>query len=268
VPVRVAMVTGGARGIGLATASRLVSDGWRVVIADVDGEEAVRAANGIGATGFALDVRDADAFTALVRRVEVELGPVDVLVNNAGIMPVGPFDAQPLDMDRRQLDINVLGVIHGTRAVLPSMRARRSGHVVNLASVAGKVGCPDIAVYSAAKHAVVGLTEALRREYGREGVKFTYVCPAFVRTELISGAPGPRWPPPVLPDDVARAIVRALRTGAVEVYVPRIARLATVLPAVLPRRVVERLGELFGLTAMFSGTDPTKRAAYAARITQ
>lgn len=264
--MRVAMVTGGARGIGLATGARLALEGWRVVLADLDGEEVVRAATGIGATGFQLDVRDQDAFTALVRRIEVELGPVEVLVNNAGIMPVGPFTSQSPDMDRRQLEVNVLGVIAGMRAVLPGMRARRRGHVVNLASVAGVVGCPDIAVYSAAKHAVVGLTEAVRREIGAEGVHFTYVCPAFVQTELISGTPGPRWPPPVLPDDVARAIVRALESRAVEVYVPRIARLAPVFQAVLPRRVSERLGSLFGLTRMFVGVDEAARAAYAARI--
>lgn len=264
--MRVALVTGGARGIGLATAARLAAEGYRVAIADLDGEEATRAATGLGITGYALDVRDADAFRALVERIEVELGAIEVLVNNAGIMPVGPFLSQPLEMDVRQLDVNVLGVIHGMRAVLPAMRARRRGHVVNLASVAGRVGCPDIAVYSAAKHAVIGLTEAVRREYGAEGIRFTMVCPAFVQTELISGAPGPRWPPPVLPDDVARAIVRALDTGAVEVFVPRIAKLTAILPAVLPRRVVERIGALLGLTAMFTGVNERERAAYSARI--
>lgn len=264
--MRVALVTGGARGIGLAIARQLKDDGYFCVLADLEGERAEREAAALGGAGYALDVRDAEAFAALVRRIEADHGPVDVLVNNAGIMPVGPFTEQPVAMDRRQIDINVHGVIAGLRAVLPHMRARRRGHVVNLASVAGRIGCANGAVYSAAKHAVIGLTEAVRYELEGEGVKLSYVCPAFVRTELIEGTPGPRWPPPVAPEDVARAVSRCLRTGQVDVYVPRIARLSVVIPALLPRSVYEPLGRLFGLTRMFSSIDHEARAAYRSRI--
>lgn len=263
---KLALVTGGARGIGLATGRRLAAEGYHVVLADLDEGLAVESAASIGGLGAALDVRDFEAFAGLVRRLEADEGPVEVLVNNAGIMPVGGFTEQDLGMDRRQIDINVHGVIAGMRAVLPQMRARGRGHIVNIASVAGKVGCPDIAVYSAAKHAVIGLTEAVRQEVMHDGVRLSYVCPAFVRTELIAGAPGPRWPPPASPDDVGRAVVRAIRTGKVDLYVPRIARLSAVLPALFPRSVYEPVGKLFGLAQMFSGVDAAARRAYRERV--
>ncbi|MEZ4316742.1 MAG: SDR family NAD(P)-dependent oxidoreductase [Myxococcota bacterium] len=264
--MRVALVTGGARGIGRAIARQLTNEGWFCVLADLDGDRAVETAATLGGVGMALDVRDAEAFAALVRRVEADHGPVDVLVNNAGIMPLGELTSQPVEMDHRQIDINVHGVIAGMRAVLPHMRARRRGHIVNIASVAGRIGCANGAVYSAAKHAVIGLTEAVRYEVEDEGVRLSYVCPAFVRTELIQGAPGPRWPPPVAPEDVARAVSRVLRTGQVDAYVPRIARLSVILPAILPRSIVEPVGKLFGLTRMFSAIDHGARAAYSERI--
>jgi NADP-dependent 3-hydroxy acid dehydrogenase YdfG len=264
----IAVITGGARGIGFAIAQRLGSEGYRIVVADIDGPAAERAAIelGRGAVGRALDVRDAESFGGFIRQLEADLGPVDVLVNNAGIMPVGPVTEQSVDMDRRQIDINVHGVIAGVRAVLPQMRARNRGHIVNIASVAGRIGCANAAVYAATKHAVIGLSESIRYELDGTDVRISYVCPAFVRTELIAGAPGPRWPPPVAPEDVARAVSRCIRTGQVDVYVPRIARISAVLPAILPRRVVERIGKVFGLDQMFSGVDHGKRAAYRARM--
>src|SRR5690606_12715348 len=119
-------------------------------------------ATGARVGAYRLDVTDLDAFTDVVARVEGELGPVDILVNNAGIMPVGPFAALAPDTDDKQIAINLFGVIHGMRATLPRMMRCKRGHVVNIASSAGKVGIPNIAVYCATKHAVVGLTEAVR----------------------------------------------------------------------------------------------------------
>lgn len=264
----IAVITGGARGIGFAIARQLGSEGYRIVVADVDaaGAEQAAAALGRGAVGRALDVRDHAAFGGLVRSIEADLGPIAVLVNNAGIMPVGALTEQSVEMDKRQIDINVHGVIAGMRAVLPQMRARDRGHIVNIASVAGRIGCANAAVYSATKHAVIGLTEAVRYELDGTAVRVSYVCPALVRTELIAGAPGPRWPPPVAPEDVARAVSRCIRTGRVDVYVPRIARISAILPALLPRRAVEGIGRLLGLDQMFSHVDDTKRAAYRARM--
>src|SRR5690606_16876449 len=136
----------------------------------------------LGAAGgrvgaYRLDVTDLDAFRDVVARVEADLGPIDLLVNNAGIMPVGGFAALASTTDEKQIAINLHGVIHGMRAMLPRMERRRRGHIVNIASSAGKIGIPNLAVYCATKHAVVGLTEAVRAEYIASGIGFTYVMP-------------------------------------------------------------------------------------------
>lgn len=267
---RIALVTGAGRGIGLATARALLEAGAPVALCDIDEqrvEEAVRELGRIGpkARAYPLDVREPRQWEAVLKRVKKDLGPVDVLVNNAGIMPLGGFLKLDPAVDARQIDINVHGVVHGMRAVLPGMVTRGRGHIVNIASAAGKVGMPYAAVYSAAKHAVVGLTEAVRHEFQPHGVQFTYVMPSLVDTELISGAGRVRWPPVARPEDVADAILDALETGRVDVYVPRVARLAAVLPALFPRRVYERIGTLLGLATIFADVDHEARAAYRAR---
>lgn len=264
--MRVAFVTGGARGIGKAIVHRLYARGFRTVVADLDLEWAERTAREVGGLALELDVTDLEGFRTAVRSTEQALGPIDVLVNNAGIMPVGELEQQPPRMDQRQIDINVHGVIHGFRAVLPTMRARRSGHVINLASVAGRIGCANAAVYSASKFAVIGLSEAMRYELEGTGVDVSYILPGFVRTELIAGAPGPRWPPPSTPEQVADAVLRAIDTKQVDLYVPRIARLSAVLPALMPRRFYEPLGKWFGLNTMFHGVDERARQAYVDRV--
>ena len=267
-----ALVTGAARGIGRATAHALVREGVKVAVADRDGplvEQVAAELAAIGeARGYALDVRDPVAFRDVVERIGRELAPVDILVNNAGIMSLGGFLDQDAALDERQIDVNLRGPIHGLRAVLPGMLARGRGHVVNVASVAGVAGIPNAAVYSATKYAVVGLTEALHAEYLDSAVDlaFSAVLPSIVATELTAGTRRLRYPPPATAEDVAAGVVYALQTGKVEVYVPRFGRLARVLPALLPRRVVERVGRFFGVDQVFAGIDAQARAAYQARI--
>jgi NAD(P)-dependent dehydrogenase (short-subunit alcohol dehydrogenase family) len=265
---RVALVTGAARGIGRAIAAALLDAGGRVALCDIDEQAVLRTAAEMAprpAHGFGLDVTDRAAFEGVVARVERELGPVDVLVNNAGIMPLGPFLDQPETADRRQMDINVWGVTHGMRVVLPRMIGRKRGHVVNIASCAGKASAPFASMYSATKHAVVGLTEGVRYELRATGVSFTYVMPSLVDTELIDGAHRLRWPPLVRPEDVANATVNAILRGKVDVFVPRAARLSAILPAVLPRRFYEGIGRALGVDRVFENIDVEARSAYDRR---
>ena len=166
---KVAVITGGGRGIGRAIAEALTREGVRVAIGDVDREAAERTAAelGDGASALPLDVTDLAGFTAFLDEVERRLGPLDVLVNNAGIMPVTPLEEESAASIARQLEINLHAVIHGTQEAMRRMRPRGTGHIVNIASLAGKAGYPHLATYCATKHGVVGLSEAVRLELTR-----------------------------------------------------------------------------------------------------
>jgi NADP-dependent 3-hydroxy acid dehydrogenase YdfG len=238
---RVVAITGGARGIGRATADALVREGARVAIGDLDADLARRTAEEIGpaASAFALDVTDRGSFEAFVDAVEAELGPLDVLVNNAGIMPLGPFVEEDDVTARRLVDINVHGVMHGMKVVLPRFTARRSGHLVNIASAAGKGPYPGGATYCGTKYFVVGVTETVRGELRGSGVDVSVVMPVVVETELASGVGTPRGIPKIKPHDVADAIVETLRRPRFDVYVPRPIGPLLALGAVLPRTVRE-----------------------------
>ena len=162
---KVVAITGGARGIGYATAGRLIADGAQVAIGDIDELRLKQAAADLGLTTYArLDVTDPGSFAAFLDLVEAELGPLDVLVNNAGIMPIGPLAEEDDASTRRMVEINVLGVMFGTKLALRRMAPRRRGHIINIASLAGESFVPGSATYCGTKHAVNGFTESARRE--------------------------------------------------------------------------------------------------------
>jgi NAD(P)-dependent dehydrogenase (short-subunit alcohol dehydrogenase family) len=265
---KVVAITGGARGIGKTTAQALVRKGCRVALGDLDLEptEQTAAELGGGTVALQLNVTDRDSFAAFLDEAERQLGPIDVLVNNAGIMPVTPFEQESDDSIRRQLDINVYGVIVGTQLALRRMKARGSGHIVNLASSAGKAGVPGIATYAATKHAVVGLTEAVRAECRGSGVELSYVMPITVNTQLIEGLADQRGVKRVEPEDVAKEIVDALELGKVDVYVPRELRASVVMGALLPRRAREAVSRFMGVETVMTEVDPAARRSYEERI--
>lgn len=270
-PLRTALVTGGARGIGLAIGRALFDSGCQVVLTDVDEEAlnvAVQALDSTGerVMGRPLDVTKPSAWARVIQEVGELWGPIDILINNAGIMVIGEYLEVELPLDERQMNINVWGVLHGQRAVLPEMLRRGRGHVVNIASAAGQVGVPYAAVYSATKFAVVGVTEAVAYEYRDTGVHFSVVCPSVVDTDLVAGTRHPRWPPMATPEDVARGVIRAIRKRKELVFVPRAARLSSLLPAILPRSITRRVAEFLKMGDMFNQVDPEARAGYRARV--
>src|SRR6478752_9482449 len=216
---KIVVITGGARGIGLATARALSARGARVVIGDLDEDGARRVAKDVGASavGMRLDVTDHAGFTEFLDTVEREVGTIDVLINNAGIMPVALLPDESHETTYRILDINTAAVIHGTREAMRRMMPRRAGHIVNVASVAGKVGVAAGATYCASKFAVVGLCEAVRQELRGSGVEVSCVMPTIVRTELSAGFAQTRLSSQVEPSDVDTAIVDALETKRFEV---------------------------------------------------
>ncbi len=265
---KVVAITGGARGIGKTTAQALIRKGCKVALGDLDLKlaEQTAAELGGGTVAIELNVTDRDSFTAFLDQVERQLGSVDVLINNAGIMPVTRFEEESDDSIRRQLDINVYGVMVGTQLAVRRMKTRGSGHIVNIASSAGKAGVPGIATYAATKHAVVGLTEAVRAECQGTGVELSYVMPITVNTQLIEGLADKRGVKRVEPEDVAKEIVDALELGKVDVYVPRELRVSIVLGALLPRRLREAVARFMGVTEVMTEVNPAARRAYEERI--
>jgi len=264
---RVVAITGAARGIGRATAEALARDGARVAIGDLDAALAERTADEIGpqAAAFQLDVTDRASFERFIDDVQARIGPVDVLVNNAGIMPLGPFAEEDDATARRLVDVNVHGVLIGMKVVLPRFTARGEGHLVNIASAAGKGPYPGGATYCGTKHFVVGVTETVRGELRGKGVDVSVVMPVVVDTELATGVGTPRGIPRVKPDDVAAAIVETLRRPRFDVYVPRSIGPLTALSAVVPRPVREWALRAIGADRVLWRVDSAARRPYELR---
>ena len=263
---KVVAITGAARGIGRATAEASIRAGHRVAIADLDAELTEQTASAIGAEAFQADVTDADSFAAFLDGAEERLGPLDVLVNNAGIIFLGPFAEETPEHTRRQVEVNVLGVTTGTRLALDRFLPRGRGHIVNIASSAGLIASAGGATYSATKHAVVGLTRALRNELHGTDIRTTIVMPGIIRTDMIGGFDVPRGIRTVGPEMVAEAIVDALRTGRQEVIVPRETTVLARLAAVLPPRAADAFKRALKADRILAGADRSQRVAYEQRL--
>ncbi len=264
---KVVAITGGARGIGKATATALVRKGCRVALGDIDLELAEQTAQALGGGTIAiqLDVTDRGSFDAFLDEAERQLGPVDVLINNAGIMPLGRFADEDDATAQRMVDINIHGVILGTKLALARMEPRNSGNIVNIASQAGKAGFPGGATYCATKHAVVGLCEAVRAELDGTAIEVHCVMPGVVKTELGSGLQEARGVKNLEPEEVADAIVEALETGRFEVWVPRSTKAINVMMGLIPRRGREAIAKGLKADKILAEPDHAERAAYEQR---
>jgi NAD(P)-dependent dehydrogenase (short-subunit alcohol dehydrogenase family) len=264
---KVVAITGGARGIGRATAAALIAQGARVAIGDIDAPLAEQTASalGSGTVGLPLDVTNRESFDGFLTEVENRLGPLDVVINNAGIMPIGPFVDETDATAQRMVDINLHGVIHGSKLAMERFMPRGRGHLVNIASVAGKGGFPGGATYCATKHAVVGLSEAIRAEMRKTDIDVSIVMPVVVNTELGAGLQKSRGIKVVEPEDVANAIVEALQTGRVDVYVPRQVGVLMKLAQVLPRSVADFVTKVLKGDQVLVNPDHLLREAYEKR---
>ncbi len=232
----VAVVTGASRGIGRAVALAAAARGATVGLlarSAADLEATLAAIDGRGAIATA-DVSRREEVSSAIAELTAALGDVDILVNNAGVGAYGPLDTETAE---RLMHVNYLGTVYPTMAVLPRMYERGRGHVVNIASVAGRMAAPLEAAYSATKFAVTGLSEALAIEAGPYGVGVSLVQPGPVATDFFDARGVPyqrRHPKPVSAERVARAMIRAVDRGRYETYVPRWLGLANAMKALAP----------------------------------
>ncbi|MFC9664651.1 SDR family oxidoreductase [Nocardia sp. NPDC127606] len=264
---KVVAITGGARGIGFATAKALTELGAKVAIGDIDETALKESAAVLGLTAYSkLDVTDTASFEAFLNTVEQALGPIDVLVNNAGIMPVGRLIDEPEHVTRRIIDINAFGVIIGSKLAAQRMVPRGSGHVINVASLAGEIYTPGLASYCASKYAVVGFTDAARVEHRGTGVDFSLMMPSFVNTELTAGTHGIRGIKSAQPEDIAAGIIRLIGKPTARVRVTRLAGALAATQKFIPRGLAEAMTRAFGGESVFlDDVDADKRAAYEQR---
>ncbi len=266
---KVVAITGAARGIGLATARACAAKGMKVAIGDLELSESQKAAASVnGAEGFVLDVTDSESFERFLDDAEAKLGPVDVLINNAGIMQLGPFLSETEATARRQVDINVHGVLNGMRLALPRFTARGQGHLVNIASTAGKGGFPGGVTYCGTKHFVVGASEGVLAELRGTEVEVSVVMPVVVKTELAAGLQETRGVKHVTPEEVADEIVGVLEQPRFDVFVPRSVAHITRAMAVLPRGGREAIGRVLKADKVLSQVDDKARAAYELRASR
>jgi NAD(P)-dependent dehydrogenase (short-subunit alcohol dehydrogenase family) len=264
---KVVVITGSARGIGFATATALHNLGAKVAIGDVDETKLKESGTALGLDVYGkLDVTDPESFSSFLDDVERQLGPLDVLINNAGIMPAGKIIDETDALTRRILDINTYGVILGSKLAAQRMVPRGSGHIINIASLAGESPTRGLATYCASKYAVLGFTDSARIEYRNTGVHFSSVLPTFTNTELISGTSGAKLLKNAEPEDVANAIIGLITKPTARVAVTRIAGAIAGSMKFFPKPAGEFIARKLGMEHAFvEDVDNAARKAYEDR---
>ncbi len=263
----VVAITGGAQGIGRATAEAMVQRGARVAIGDLDLERVTGVAGELGseAVGLHLDVTDRGSFEEFLDSAESLFGPLDGLVNNAGVMIVGPLEEEEPAQTAAMIAVNLGGVINGTQLAMMRMKPRRRGRIVNIASQVGKAGLAGGATYCATKSGVIGFSEAVRAELKGSGVGISWVLPGVVNTDLATGLPEIGLMDPLEPTAIAEAVADTMAEGGSEVWVPARNQWLDAPAKLLPRRARERLLALVGADKVLSGADPEQRKHYEDR---
>lgn len=250
------LVTGAGRGIGRVTALELARHGAEVVVTDLRLADAERTAEEIRAGGarahaFELNVTDTAAIERLREQLHSRLGPIQVLVNNAGTVFGGAFLDVPIEKHALTYQINLVGLVAVTHAFLPDLIAAREGHIVNIVSASAFVGLPFGTTYASSKWGALGFSESLRLELdvlGHRHVGITAVCPGYVNTGLFNGVKPPRMTRMLEPEELARQIARAVQRNRPILITPRITHIAPALRGLVPTSWMDQIGRFFGVS--------------------
>ncbi|RMF13669.1 MAG: SDR family NAD(P)-dependent oxidoreductase [Candidatus Dadabacteria bacterium] len=246
------LITGSGRGMGLALAKRFAASGAQVILSDIHLDALSDARKLLpDAEAIAMDVTCPEAIQAARETLHSNGGPIDILVNNAGVVFGGAFADVPLERHLQTLRVNTEGLLAVTHVFLPDLIARPEAHIVNMASVSGLIGLPFGAAYAASKWAAIGFGESLRlelKELGHDHVRLTVAAPGYINTGLFDGVGAPRLMPFLDPDDLARTIVRAVRSNRPYVYTPLLVRLTPMLKGLLPVDIQDRVMAFLGAT--------------------
>jgi short-subunit dehydrogenase len=248
------LITGGAQGIGLEMAMKFAGRGSSIVLGDLDEEKLVDAtakiaALGVPAWGFPVDVTNPASIAAFKAQVDAEAGPIDVLVNNAGVVFGGPFTKTPLDDHFKTYEVNTLGLVAMTHAFLDDLVARPEAHLVNIASASGFIGLPYGSSYASSKWAAIGFSESIRAELNVEGhkhVHVTIVCPSYIGTGMFEGVEAPKATHILEPGFVAEKVVEAVEHNSVYVKEPWMVKITPLLRELLPTSLYDQISHLFG----------------------
>jgi short-subunit dehydrogenase len=255
------LITGGAQGIGLEMAIQFADRGARIVLADLNEAKLDEARPAVEVVGgevhtCPVDVTDPESIARLEQRVATEVGPVDVLVNNAGVVFGGPFADVPLEQHFKTFEVNTLGVVAMTHAFLPVLVSRPRAHLVNIASASGFIGLPYGSTYAASKWAVIGFSESVRAELaliGHDHVHVTIVCPSYIGTGMFEGVEPPKTTAILEPDFVARKVVEAVEHDTLYVLEPWLVKITPLLRDILPTRLFDKIGSALGANTGMTG---------------
>jgi all-trans-retinol dehydrogenase (NAD+) len=256
-----ALITGAGHGLGRAIARELARAGAAVVVTDREPDRVAAVvaevqALGVDAVGYPLDVTVPEQVAAVRKQLHADRRPIDVLVNNAGVVAGGPFLDVPLDRHSQTVAVNFTGVLTVTHTFLPDLLSRPEGRVVNIASASAVVALPRAASYAATKWAVLGFSESLSEELNQAGhrhVRVSAICPSYISTGLFDGAKPALLTRLLTPEEVARAVRRAAERGTEFVLLPRSVRLLYAVAGVLPRPLYRQLCRLLGVSASMTG---------------
>ena len=257
---KLVLITGAAMGMGKLTAEKFAEAGAKLVLLDMNEEELDKTAREIGLRGtnvwkFVQDVTDREGVYALAEKIQDEIGTVDILINNAGIVQGGALLETDDALLMKHYEVNVFGCIWFMKAFLPGMILKGRGHVVNMASASGLLGVPNLAAYASSKWAAIGLSESMRLEMeslGHEEIKFSTICPSYVATGMFDGVKAPLFTPILKPETMADKIFEAVVEEKTFVLEPLIVKFTPALKALLPGHIFDAVSGLLGATSSAS----------------